>query len=609
MDHLLTQAAADLQSRSEVESALNSILHDVETAHTLEQSLHQHNALHLAQTKLAALQLRYDEREALWEMERQEKERLGVILMEEIVKLSERGVREEREREKLEMKLRRRTLADKREEESAKAVADVVDVEEEAATTENVAAAEAVVQDVVVVASGTTSDVSLNVGEKELAKEYSTTATVENTKLETVDIPNNIISTQEIITEEPSSEATAQSNTLLPHDLDETSLMNIFAFLDPLDVMNFAQTNKAMFSKIDVLFGMGGGSGSSDEEVGGDDEVKTATMSAITTPVVPLVSQPPTQQPTIAVIPKATEQTSTSSSSSTVNPTSTTGTTPKTSPKLFAMASPSIPALGSSAVGAAAANPFSQMLSRFGGAVDSASSVTSSITAQTHTTPVASSAAPAPTVDTEVKLNAAMASSMASKLTPAELSIILRMREKLQKCESDAERWRLEKEDVVANLASVEAVKEFLVTRVRDTEKVVQQQKDEMKEVNRKNLADQEVIVFLDERVKKLESTVDEMKSKDASTRKEASEMATKSEKKVRVLSDMLRFEREQMAANEQEWKMAKKVLVKEVKSCRARIVALEAELQGCSQQNAQLKEGLMALSPALSPGKHVKFR
>jgi hypothetical protein len=79
-----------------------------------------------------------------------------------------------------------------------------------------------------------------------------------------------------------------------------------------------------------------------------------------------------------------------------------------------------------------------------------------------------------------------MAMSMASKLTPAELSIILRMREKLHKCEADVIRWRHEKEDAEANLASVEAVKEFLVARVRNTERVVQAQKEEMREVRKK---------------------------------------------------------------------------------------------------------------------------
>mmetsp|Transcript_3808 Transcript_3808/g.5956 ORF Transcript_3808/g.5956 Transcript_3808/m.5956 type:complete len:106 (-) Transcript_3808:263-580(-) len=94
--------------------------------------------------------------------------------------------------------------------------------------------------------------------------------------------------------------------------------------------------------------------------------------------------------------------------------------------------------------------------------------------------------------------------------------------------------------------------------------------------------------------------------------KKESADIVNKNEKKARVLSDMLRFEREQISANEKEWKQEKKVLIKEVKSCRSRIVALEAELDGCKQQNAQLKKGLMALtqsSGSMSPAARKNFR
>ena len=166
-------------------------------------------------------------------------------------------------------------------------------------------------------------------------------------------------------------------------------------------------------------------------------------------------------------------------------------------------------------------------------------------------------------------------------------------------------------EDAEANLASVEAVKEFLVTRVRDTERLMQAQKEEMREVQKKSLEDQEVIVFLDERVKGLENVVNDMKSKEATTKNESFDIVNKNEKKSRVLSDMLRFEREQMAANEKEWKSAKRLLVREVRSCRARIVALEAEIEGCTQQNALLKRGLLALqsSGSTSPGKKKQWK
>mgnify|MGYP001150458174 CR=1 FL=1 len=50
---------------------------------------------------------------------------------------------------------------------------------------------------------------------------------------------------------------------------------------------------------------------------------------------------------------------------------------------------------------------------------------------------------------------------------------------------------------------------------------------------------DQEVIVFMDEKVKQLEKTVGEMKSKTAGTKQESIDIVKKNEKKSRVLSDM----------------------------------------------------------------------
>ena len=106
MEHLLSQAAADLKIRSAVEATLGSVLHDVETAYTLEQALRNHNALQHYRDKLGALKVRYEEREALWEEERREKERLGLLLTEEIVKLSAHELKEEKLKEDMKMKIK-----------------------------------------------------------------------------------------------------------------------------------------------------------------------------------------------------------------------------------------------------------------------------------------------------------------------------------------------------------------------------------------------------------------------------------------------------------------------------------------------------------------------
>jgi len=105
MENLLLQAAAELNTRSEVESTLTSILQDVEHAHTLENSLHTHNELNNCKEQLNALKVRYEDREAAWESDRREKERLGMLFMEEIVKLSAREVKGEKSRREMELRL------------------------------------------------------------------------------------------------------------------------------------------------------------------------------------------------------------------------------------------------------------------------------------------------------------------------------------------------------------------------------------------------------------------------------------------------------------------------------------------------------------------------
>ena len=389
-----------------------------------------------------------------------------------------------------------------------------------------------------------------------------------------------------------SASAKTNDQLFVPHNLNETTLMNIFAYADPLDVMNFAQTNKALISKVNIMFGMGSG-----EESDVDKQQKSGSdEDAASDKTEPPLSKEEIEAADRELAERLQNEENLAAASAETPNAETTNSAPSSpakssSPKLFGVPGPSHTRQGSSASAATAgsggaANPFSQVSSWFGG-----TDASSTVSASTATTATVSA-----DTGSEIKLNAAMATSMASKLTPAELSVILKMRERLQKCEADANKWKLEKEDAVAKLASVEAVKEFLVTRVRDTERVVQKQKEDMKAAQNKNLEDQEVIVFLDEKVKGLEKTADEMKSKEAATKQESVDVVNKNEKKSRVLSDMLRFEREQMASNEKEWKAAKKVLVKEVKSCRARIVALEAEVDGCRQQNTQLKQGLIAL-------------
>ena len=634
MEHLLSQAAADLTIRSEVESTLRSVLHDVEQAYTLEQALRNHNALEHYHEQLGALKVRYEEREALWEEERMEKERLGMLLMEEIVKLSAHELKEEKLKREMEVKIQqleveKDDLLQKQKQQLASAKADL-----EAETS-------------------TSSDVRIEVTkqESEVPTPTHANAVASETNSSTIILESQEASASSTQVEEPTQEQVAEVVETEPMispvseiltSMEDSALMTIFAFLDPVEIMNLAQMNKNMYSKVNMMFGQPTeiSAESSNVTDSADGTAMASSQSneneaAAVTAASPSGDDFPTevinnlkalgfQESEVKSCLRASNGNPNVAAEYLMNgiPSGITAasaaSTPKSSP-LVGMTGPghkrqnsgtSVATAGTAGTtGSGGANPFSQMSSWFASTETSSSASTAP--------PTTASASTTTSIDSgsEIKLNAAMASSMASKLTPTELSIILRMRERLQKCEADAERYRQEKEDVTANLKSVEAVKEFLVSKVRDTEKAAKEKDEEMKRVKSKALTDQEVITFLDEKVKRLEKEVNDLKSNEDATRKEAQDVVSKNDKKVVVLTDMLRFEREQMAANEKEWKAAKKVLIKEVKSCRARILSLEAEYEGCLQQNSQLKQGLLSLSQpgtGSSPGKKsgsLKFR
>ena len=188
-----------------------------------------------------------------------------------------------------------------------------------------------------------------------------------------------------------------------------------------------------------------------------------------------------------------------------------------------------------------------------------------------------------------------LANSMAEKLGRDELAVIISMQRAQKAAETDLTRLRNERDDLVAELKGVESVKDFLVAKLRDVERAQRLAESEKDKVARQVVSDQEVIAFLDHRVQELEGgaeIADRAKTRAEQDLKAAQAKATE---KARVLSDMLRFERDQLGASEREWKAQKKVLVKEVKQCRAQIVSLEAERDGLQEQNARLREALLS--------------
>jgi len=113
---------------------------------------------------------------------------------------------------------------------------------------------------------------------------------------------------------------------------------------------------------------------------------------------------------------------------------------------------------------------------------------------------------------------------------------------------------------------------------------------------------DQELISFLDYRVKELERLWKETKTNLTDEQKQAQEFKEISQKRQVVLEDMLEFERQQLSDSEREWKATKKILVKEVKHCRAQLLALQAERDSYRHKNLQLKQALLTMNVSGGP-------
>jgi hypothetical protein len=329
-------------------------------------------------------------------------------------------------------------------------------------------------------------------------------------------------------------------------NIDVEILMTIFGFLDAIDILNTAQINIPMYSRVDAIFG-----------IAGDGHEPPARTRA---PAKATVSTPASQK--LAPRPQ-------------YSPTSYPATTAKNIDTKAAAVSPPVDSNASSM----GKGLFAMLQPR-----------------STNVPQVKSGVGAAGRRQEGIKnqpLNAAVAQSMAAKLSDTELAAIISMTEKLGKMEKEVFLLRNEKEEMQAKLDGTEAVKQFLIGKVRDVEMKLTQSNDDEVKVTQQIASDQEVIAFLDGRVQELERLSETLQKENNASQAELKQLKSSSGQKVTVLSDMLKYEREKLRENESDWKATKKVLVKEIKSCRSQILAFQAERDGLKEQNERLKRAI----------------
>ena len=191
-----------------------------------------------------------------------------------------------------------------------------------------------------------------------------------------------------------------------------------------------------------------------------------------------------------------------------------------------------------------------------------------------------------------------MAASITAKLSPTEINVIFQLNERLKQKETQAANLTKENAELVAKLDGTEAVKQFLIAKVRDMEQSITSSVENEIKVAQQIASDQEVIAFLDARVQELEREVRQLQQQQQDAVDQLLRVQQQSAQKATVMGDMLQFEREKLKDGEREWKATRKLLIKEVRSCRAQIGALQAERDGYREQNETLHRNMILASP-----------
>ena len=347
----------------------------------------------------------------------------------------------------------------------------------------------------------------------------------------------------------------------------DSVLMNIFAHLEAPDILSSAQLSVIMYSRVDILFGLGG-------NVGGS--------SAETDP-----APAPAPAPTPEVSAPIPEEESTSAEPST----NAAATAAKEAMDGLAGVFSQVRGRGFGLRGPLSSPPSTP---QHGASRAPSPPPGSSIALPTSSTTPAPGDGEGTAAQKPMLFTSELANAMAEKLTPAELSVIINMRNSLRASEAEMAKMRSERDDFMAELKGADSVKDFLVAKLRDIEGAHRLAESEREKLLQNAKSDQEVIAFLDYRIQELESSSEAADQGRDRARKELEGAKVKNKDQVRVLSDMLRFERDQMSSAEKEWKATKKVLIKEVKQCRAQIISLEAERDGLREQNGKLRDALL---------------
>jgi hypothetical protein len=205
---------------------------------------------------------------------------------------------------------------------------------------------------------------------------------------------------------------------------------------------------------------------------------------------------------------------------------------------------------------------------------------------------------PSSVTATDDEYNGGFAMSIVDKLTAVELKSIISLTDKLKSKESSLKNAMLEIEDVKAKLEGVENVKVFFMEKIDLLEKESEGWKGKELGLLEQINSDNEVIGFVDARVRELESSNEELARRCDEAEKRAEKVSGDKMKQMKVLEDMLQFERISFKNSEASHKTTKKALVREVKGCRANVENLVRENAALREEVERLNGSAAGMAP-----------
>jgi len=381
--------------------------------------------------------------------------------------------------------------------------------------------------------------------------------------------------------------------------LPERALMVLFCFLEAEEILSIAELSMLMYSRVDALFGLGGETSNQDEG-GENNRDRDGTQEEHSMPTI--VAVPP--------LPSGPDE-------GAGRPIERREAAPRIG--LAGQAQEGAHLIGT-AVGSAVSNLLWQRnLQREQNISESAVSVATRAQNEFSEDNVASSP-PSNTgigkesfdeTNTTIHtspplLTARVASKMASKLSPQELSVIIQMRTKIKQLEEELIKGREQQDDLMAELRGIEGVKDFLVSKLRDVERSKHVKVDDEDRTAKQIASDQEVIGFLDNKVGELEMKCVKLVTERKELKKELTEIRKYGQVRVGFLEDQIKLLRDEVADSGKRWKAEKRVLVKEIKNSRSNLAVLQAEKRGMQSELTRLKRELSSSvgHSMRSPGK-----